>query len=163
MKTSREWASISEEQRRVITAHQNELPIAVGAIARDFGIKVMKSTMPGSISGEIREVDGVVTIKVNRHDVKERQRFTIAHEIAHFLLHKDRLAGGIEDDVLYRSRLSDELEREANRLAADIVMPAHLVSAAMQENKNLKVDERQKKVAEKAEVSIAAIKIRTGG
>lgn len=163
MKNSREWASLTNEQRLVIERHQKELPVAVGAIAREFGIKVLKSTMPGSISGEIRETDGVVTIKVNRHDVKERQRFTIAHEIAHFLLHKDRLAGGIEDDVLYRSRLSDELEREANRLAADIIMPAELINAAMQDNSKLKLDERQKKVAEKAEVSLAAIKIRTGG
>lgn len=163
MKTSREWASLTDEQRLIIEKHHKELPVAVGAIARDFGIKVLKSTMPGSISGEIRETDGAVTIKVNRHDVKERQRFTIAHEIAHFLLHKDRLAGGIEDDVLYRSRLSDELEREANRLAADIIMPATLVGAAMQENMKLKLDERQKKLAEMAEVSLAAIKIRTGG
>lgn len=162
MRTSREWKLLTEEQRLVIEKHQKELPVAVGSIAKEFGIKVLKSTMPGSISGEIREADGSITIKVNRHDVKERQRFTIAHEIAHFLLHKDRLAGGIEDDVLYRSRLSDELEREANRLAADIIMPTKLVNAAMQEHIKLKPDDRHKKVAEKAEVSLAAIKIRTG-
>lgn len=162
MKVSREWSLLTPEQRSVIEKHQAELPIGVGAIARDFGIKVLKSTMPGSISGEIRETDGIVTIKVNRHDVKERQRFTIAHEIAHFLLHRGRLAGGIEDDVLYRSRLSDELEREANRLAADIIMPSELINSALKENLTLKPEERQKKVAEKAEVSLAAIKIRTG-
>lgn len=162
MRKSREWISLTEEQKDILTKHQTSFPIAVGAIARDFGITVLKSTMPGSISGEIREADGKITIKVNRHDVKERQRFTIAHEIAHFLLHRDRLANGITDDVLYRSRLSDELEREANRLAADIIMPDELIQNCLSNYSNLKPEDRYKKVAEQAEVSLAALKIRVG-
>lgn len=162
MNTSREWKLLTDEQIQAIEKHQQSLPIAVGAIAKELGIKVLKSTMPGSISGEIRETDGIVTIKVNRHDVKERQRFTIAHEIAHFLLHRDRLSGGITDDVLYRSRLSDELEWEANRLAADIIMPTRLINPELQKHMNLKPEDRHKKVAEQAEVSLAAIKIRVG-
>jgi Zn-dependent peptidase ImmA (M78 family) len=118
--------------------------------------------MPGSISGEIRETDGIVTIKVNRHDIKERQRFTIAHEIAHFLLHRDRLASGITDDVLYRSRLTDDLERQANRLAADIIMPTNLIQGALTNLAALKPDDKLKKIAELAQVSLAAVKIRIG-
>lgn len=163
MRASREWTLITPEQREVITKHQSSFPVAVGAIAKELGITVLKSTMPGQISGEIRETDGVVTIKVNRHDVKERQRFTIAHEIAHFLLHRDRIAGGITDDVLYRSRLSDELEREANRLAADIIMPVELIDKLIKSNAHLKSEERYRKIAEDAEVSLAAAKIRSGG
>ncbi|MEA1030710.1 ImmA/IrrE family metallo-endopeptidase [Pseudomonas sp. N-137] len=162
MRTSPEWKALSDDQRAVISKHQESLPITVGAIAKEFGISVLKSTMPGSISGEIRETDGIITVKVNRHDVKERQRFTIAHEIAHFLLHRDRLASGITDDVLYRSRLTDDLEREANRLAADIIMPAHLIQSALESFGNFKPDERYKKIAELAQVSLAAIKIRLG-
>ncbi|MGY2223425.1 ImmA/IrrE family metallo-endopeptidase [Pseudomonas gingeri] len=153
---------MSDHQRTVISSHQTNLPVAVGAIAKDLGLTILKSTMPGSISGEIRETEGVITIKVNRHDIKERQRFTIAHEIAHFLLHRERLAGGITDDVLYRSRLSDDLEREANRLAADIIMPASLIQEALIMHGTLKPDDRYKKIAELAQVSLAAIKIRTG-
>jgi Zn-dependent peptidase ImmA (M78 family) len=162
LRSSPEWKLLSDKLKEIITNHQETLPIAVGLIAKDLGIKVIKSTMPGSISGEIRETDGITTIKVNRHDIKERQRFTIAHEIAHFLLHRDRIAGGITDDVLYRSRLSDELEREANRLAADIIMPINLIQHALQEHGELKLDDRYKKVAEQAEVSVAALKIRAG-
>ena len=162
MRNSPEWNSLSDYQKAVISSHQTNLPVAVGAIAKDLGLTILKSTMPGSVSGEIRESEGVVTIKVNRHDVKERQRFTIAHEIAHFLLHRERLASGITDDVLYRSRLSDDLEREANRLAADIIMPASLIQEALDIHSALKPDERYKKIAELAQVSLAAIKIRTG-
>ncbi|WP_240868854.1 ImmA/IrrE family metallo-endopeptidase [Pseudomonas sp. B707] len=162
MRTSSEWNFLSDDQKAIISSHQINLPVPVGAIAKDLGLVILKSTMPGSISGEIREAEGIVTIKVNRHDVKERQRFTIAHEIAHFLLHRERLAGGITDDVLYRSRLSDDLEREANRLAADIIMPTTLIQEALITHSTLKPEDRYKKIAELAQVSLAAIKIRTG-
>lgn len=162
MNTSPEWKSLTNAQKSVIARHQTTLPIAIGAIAKDFGIKVLKSTMPGSISGEIRENEEGVTIKVNRHDVRERQRFTIAHEVAHFLLHRERLASGITDDVLYRSRLTDDLEREANRLAADLIMPASLIQTALLAYSALKPEERYKKIADQAQVSLAAIRIRLG-
>lgn len=162
MKYSFEWNSLNDFQRQIILQHQASFPVAVGAIAKDFGITVMKSTMPGSISGEIRETEGKVTIKVNRHDVKERQRFTIAHEIAHFLLHRDRLANGITDDVLYRSGLTDDLERQANRLAADIIMPYNLIQVALANLNSLKAEEKLKNISELAQVSLAAVRIRLG-
>ncbi|EIK71330.1 protein of unknown function, DUF955 family [Pseudomonas synxantha BG33R] len=162
MKYSFEWNSLNDFQRQIILQHQASFPVAVGAIAKDFGITVMKSTMPGSISGEIREAEGKVTIKVNRHDVKERQRFTIAHEIAHFLLHRDRLANGITDDVLYRSGLTDDLERQANRLAADIIMPYNLIQIALANLSSLKAEEKLKNISELAQVSLAAVRIRLG-
>lgn len=162
MKYSFEWNSLNDFQRQIILQHQTSFPVAVGAIAKDFGITVMKSTMPGSISGEIRETEGKVTIKVNRHDVKERQRFTIAHEIAHFLLHRDRLANGITDDVLYRSGLTDDLERQANRLAADIIMPYNLIQVALANLNSLKAEEKLKNISELAQVSLAAVRIRLG-
>lgn len=162
MKTSFEWLSLNDAQRATISKHHSDFPVAVGAIAKDFGISVLKSTMPGSISGEIRETQGLVTIKVNRHDVKERQRFTLAHEIAHFLLHRDRLINGITDDVLYRSGLTDDLERQANRLAADIIMPDNLIQSALLAMSNLKPEEKLKRLSELAQVSLAAIKIRLG-
>lgn len=162
MKSSFEWQSLNDIQRSTIMKYQSGFPVEVGAIAKSFGISVLKSTMPGSISGEIRETNGTVTIKVNRHDIKERQRFTIAHEIAHFLLHRDRLASGITDDVLYRSRLTDDLERQANRLAADIIMPTNLIQSALNNLAALKPDDKLKKIAELAQVSLAAVKIRIG-
>lgn len=162
MKSSFEWNFLNDSQRQVILQHHMSFPVAVGAIAKDFGISVLKSTMPGSISGEIRETDGKVTIKVNRHDVKERQRFTIAHEIAHFLLHRDRLASGITDDVLYRSGLTDDLERQANRLAADIIMPCNLIQSALLSLNSLKTDEKLKAISDLAQVSLAAVRIRLG-
>ena len=134
----------------------------VGNIAKELGITVKMATLPATISGEIKEDDGKYIIRVNRHDVKERQRFTLAHEIAHFLLHKDRIGDGISDDVLYRSKLSDFMEIQANRLAADILMPWDLIQPKLTEYSQMRNEERFEKIASDAQVSTTAIKIRLG-
>jgi Zn-dependent peptidase ImmA (M78 family) len=162
MTTSQEWKSLPKEQVDIIIAHQKELPIKVGAIAQAFKIDVKKSTLAAGISGEIKEIDNVVTIRINRHDVKERQRFTLAHEIAHFLLHRDKIGDGITDDILYRSGLSDTQEAQANRLAADIVMPWPLIQKSLESYGDLKLEQKIEKLAAEAEISTTAIKIRLG-
>ncbi|HCM3005245.1 TPA: ImmA/IrrE family metallo-endopeptidase, partial [Klebsiella pneumoniae] len=94
-----------------------------------------------------------------------RQRFTLAHEIAHFLLHRDRIGDGITDDILYRSKLSDFMEVQANRLAADILMPGHLLEKKLLEltqTVELRDEQKIERLAEVAGVSTTAIKIRLG-
>ncbi len=55
----------------------------------------------------------------------------MAHGCAHSMLHREAIGGGICDDALYRSGLSNQPEHEANGLAADIPMPHHLIHEAM--------------------------------
>jgi Zn-dependent peptidase ImmA (M78 family) len=162
MSTSKEWETIKESDRNIILDYQNEFPVKVGTLAKMLGADVKISTLNAGISGEIRLIDNIVVIKVNRHDVKERQRFTIAHEIAHFLLHRDKIGDGIIDDILYRSRLSDELEQQANRLAADIIMPWTLIKKSLEKINSDKVEEKIEIVSKLAEVSLTAMKIRFG-
>lgn len=163
--TSNEWLSLTDQNVALIRNHQQKFPIAVGAIAKDLGIHVKVSTLPAGISGEIKDEKGVIVIRVNRHDTKERQRFTLAHEIAHFLLHRDRIGDGITDDILYRSKLSDFMEIQANRLAADILMPGHLLERKLLEltqDVELRDEQKIERLAEVAGVSTTAIKIRIG-
>jgi Zn-dependent peptidase ImmA (M78 family) len=96
-------------------------------------------------------------IRVNRHEHKHRQRFTIAHEIAHFVLHKDEIRDGITEDTFYRSGLPERREWEANRLAADILMPWDLVRALAADGKTTPSE-----LAQELEVSQAAMHIRLG-
>lgn len=160
--SSKEWNQLTDEQKNVILGHQQEFPIKVGEIAKNFGIIIKSATLAAGISGQIKETGGICTIRINRHDAKARQRFTLAHEIAHFLLHSDKLSDGITDDVLYRSSLSNELEQEANRLAADIIMPTKLIKESWANYSGLKVEEKIEKLAKEADVSTTAIKIRLG-
>lgn len=119
----------SEEYLSKIRAYQKSIPVHVVPIARAFGVAVFKNDdFPDNLSGLIRRVDDdKYAIHVNANHPITRQRFTMAHELAHFILHKDKIGDGITDDYLYRSGLGNNLEREANQLAAKILMPEHLV------------------------------------
>lgn len=139
---SKEWERVSSTEKDVILASiNNEDCMPIGKIASALGLSV-KSTVfsDPNVSGEIRRVNehqegGEFVIRVNRFENKFRQRFTVAHEIAHFLLHREELENGdgIQDDVLFRSRLTNAIEAEANRLAADLIMPMEKVAQRVNE------------------------------
>lgn len=159
---SKEWLLLTEQERDTIISYHKQLPVKIGGIANSFGISVKSSTLNAGISGEIKRDGNGYVIRVNRHDVKARQRFTLAHEIAHFLLHKELIGDGIVDDILYRSSLSDKIEAQANRLAADILMPMPYINKKMEELKRYREEERIEKIAFLLEVSITALKYRLG-
>jgi Zn-dependent peptidase ImmA (M78 family) len=106
-------------------------PVDLLGMADALGLSVdMAAMLSPDLSGRIirngRGVSGY-HIDVNSEHSANRKRFTLAHEIAHYLLHRHLIGDGIEDNALYRSRLSDAVEVEANKLAAQIIMPAALV------------------------------------
>ncbi len=153
-----EWNNLPEEKQEIIRRYQNEPRVSVGKIARALGLKVKSATLKPGISGEIfpsKEKDYKFIIRVNRHEVRERQRFTVAHEIAHYLLHQDHIGAGVSDNNLYRSSLSNRREHEANRLAAEILMPWHLIERELDDGETTPED-----LAERLGVSEIAIKIR---
>ena len=136
MAQSREWRKLSNEQRNIIEECQADDSVPVGEIAKRLSLRIKVANLGPGVSGHISKNGDSYIIKVNRFEAKERQRFTIAHEIAHFLLHRnviDESPNGITDSVLYRSGEPEELEFEANRLAADILMPERSVERRLRE------------------------------
>jgi Zn-dependent peptidase ImmA (M78 family) len=97
------------------------------------------------------------SIVVNKTESRARKRFTIAHEIAHFILHRDDITDGLVEDALFRGGLSSKQETQANQLAAEILMPFPLIEQLMAQG-NRTIEE----LAEALEVSKAAISIRLG-
>ncbi|MAI88878.1 MAG: hypothetical protein CBB65_00165 [Hyphomonadaceae bacterium TMED5] len=165
MLTSKEWRQLSAEQLETIEGFQQSYPVKVGGLAKAFGLRVLLKPLPAKISGEIRpstESEAGFDIGVNRFEKNTRQRFTIAHEIGHFLLHSHLIGGGITDTVLYRSRLSNRMEAEANRMAADILMPAKLIRKISSDLKIPLTEEFVDEFAEALQVSVQAMKIRLG-
>lgn len=160
MNQSNEWMRLNSIHQEIIKKYQNDMPIKLGLLSKELGLIVKRATLPANISGEIKEQNGEIIIRVNRHDAKTRQRYTLAHEIAHFLLHRHLLSTGITDDVLYRSSQSDEIEAEANRLAADILMPMNIVKNLMHKHDKLKGEIFYQAIADDLDVSVTAIKIR---
>lgn len=116
------------EAMKVIARHQGRgLPVQMVPLANDLGLEVYRvPDWPRDLSGMIRKTGDTpsgFTIYVNADHPETRRRFTIAHECAHAILHPDLIGDGITDDALYRSGLSNRVEMQANRLAADILMP----------------------------------------
>jgi len=143
----------------------SEAPVKLNALAEHLGIPVYLSTLNPKISGLIEPDDSSASrfrIKLNRHESTERQRFTLAHEIAHFLLHRSLIGGGVVDDTMYRSGLSSRREVEANKLAADLCMPRELISAYRRELSQLDGDELVSEMAKRFRVSKPAMQIRLG-
>lgn len=121
----------------VIKRHQSNAPVEMVPLANDLGIKVYYANLHEDISGRIERNTRMggssgYAIFVNENHSPKRRRFTIAHEIAHFILHRNLIGDGITEDVLWRSAgLSNSIEAQANKLAADILMPWHLLNNTM--------------------------------
>jgi Zn-dependent peptidase ImmA (M78 family) len=80
------------------------------------------------------------------------------------LLHReiiDTSINGISDNVLYRSGEAEHIEYEANRLAADIVMPSEVIEGIIKrEYRGIVTEATIEALAAKFQVSKAAMEIR---
>jgi hypothetical protein len=126
--------AINENAAQLIREYQSRPPVDVGGLARALGLNLWESSsLPNSVSGKLfRDATNGgpsgYSVVVRARDPFVRKRFTVAHEVAHYLLHRDLFKQELVDDALYRSGLSTKEEAEANRVAADILMPWHLLS-----------------------------------
>ena len=146
----------------IIRDHQLVAPISVRDIAVDFGIELYCGRWRNGASGCIRRdpehggPSGFAIIANHEHGPM-RRRFTIAHEIAHYVLHRGKIGDGLIDDRLYRSRLTDSMEGQANDFAAFILMPWDLITREIKHGRDT-VEE----LAEVFEVSKSAMAVRLG-
>lgn len=118
---------------QILDRYAERVPVDVHALARDLGLDILEDEFSDDVSGKITQdeiSDAGYTIWVNKRHGRNRKRFTIAHEISHFLLHRGMIGDGITDDALYRSNQPSAIERQANVYAATILMPANAVRAA---------------------------------
>jgi Zn-dependent peptidase ImmA (M78 family) len=80
-----------------------------------------------ALAGFLFVTPSVGLVFVNASDSVPRQRFSAAHELGHFVLHRDQMRGVSFADTAEDIKLTDEQtgehEREANRFAAELLMP----------------------------------------
>jgi Zn-dependent peptidase ImmA (M78 family) len=160
--TSREYLTLTPDVRAKIDECLTEYPVKLGAIATRLGVKVLLSTLPRGTSGQIGQENGEFVIRINRHEAKHRQRFTLAHELAHFLLHRDQIVadGGWSENVLLRSGQPANVEYEANRLASDLVIPSERLADATADYSGPMTSEVIEDLARRFGVSTAAMEIK---
>lgn len=163
---------LPEREATRILAKQGvkSVPVPVDRIAEALGAAVAHQALSdGEISGMLYR-DGVRTvIGVNSNHALKRQRFTIAHEIGHLVLHKGRpvlvdtsVRVNWRDDT--SSKASDREEIEANAFAAELLMPQKLVRHEIERllKKDRKIVDRKltKVLAEAFDVSVDAMNYR---
>jgi Zn-dependent peptidase ImmA (M78 family) len=111
--------------------------IKIEEIAKFRGLKVMAYPLGDDVSGLLSIENGIGTIGYNQSEAKVRRRFTIAHELGHYELHRDKSHLFVDKQFIYRSLDSSNtpanqmMEREANAFASAILMPTDLVRKAV--------------------------------
>jgi Zn-dependent peptidase ImmA (M78 family) len=99
-------------------------PLEIAKLIQFLNIRIEYEDMDRELSGYIeKRITGWV-IGVNKYHSDRRRRFTLAHELGHFLLHKDKIdAGRKTESMLFRDEDSSPIEREANEFASDLLIP----------------------------------------
>lgn len=157
--------SVEKTAKKVLLEHivdENNMfrpPVDPYALAEKFGIEVREFDLPSDVSGFIAKEDPDVpaVIYVNDSHSTVRKRFTVAHELGHFI--QETVRGQRQFDTLQRRVGHADLgihekERWANGFAAAILMPAA-------PTRRLYIDgESPQEIAERLNVSTTALEYR---
>ncbi len=126
---------MTAQEQAIIQTYQTVAPVDITALVTGLGVAVFDSyDLPRGISGKIcldpnADSPSGYSITVNANEPYRRRRFTVAHECAHFLLHRSKIGDELTDDALYRSdKLNTQEEFQANNRAAELLMPRKLMN-----------------------------------
>lgn len=159
-----------------ILGNNPKIPINLTEIAEKLGIEIYTVIREKDYSGSIEKNGGIYEILVNKSHSFKRQRFTIAHEIGHFILHKDDIdrrseivdfeSYAISRGIgrAYNNSLEPYKEYEANLFASELLMPEQSIEdelfTLIQTIKSLSFENAVDILSEKFEVSTQAMTIR---
>ena len=126
----------------------------VSTINPDEPISLLYVQLDAATSGSLTYEDGKWYIRVNKNHNSRRQRFTILHELGHYMLHRNKLQA-FTDEIFFRAGVKGDIEYKANEFASKLLMPEDSVRKAIAEGvRNLGL------LAERFDVSSPAMKIR---
>lgn len=145
----------------LIESDMYKIPVDVIKIAKLNDIAVYEGELEKNISGAIRynKEKQNFEIMVNKNDTRERKRFTIAHEIGHYFLHKELLMSDeVHIDIMYRMPNDNEeenkREKDVDYFAGALLMNKTLLTKIYMENHTIT------ELAEIFDVSVSAMTVR---
>lgn len=123
-------------------------PVDVEALAKRLGVRL--HFVPAlQWSGAIDSLPDEAHLYVKASEPRQRQRFTIAHELGHLFLHP--LGTAYRDETFAGS----EMESQANGFAAALLMPLWMMEAPVR-----RLDGDPQRLADLFDVSRRAMEIR---
>ncbi len=151
----------AEAERLILEYSNREIPIDLDLLAAGLNIKVIRDAFDSSsISGMLVFKEGRYFIGVNSEHSVGRQRFTIAHELGHYILHRKKFHIDTEIEegaVMFRddSLGNSPQEVEANSFAANLLMPEDIFKREFERLKSIEA------VADRFLVSVPAAQFRS--
>lgn len=104
----------------------------IEALARVLGLDVIHGGLENVDAWLLRRGDGTGVIRVSDIIINpNRRRFSIAHEIGHWILHEGKNQGYLCTAKDLSDYIKSPEETEANWFAATLLMPRYLVSGAI--------------------------------
>lgn len=137
--------------------------VPVRSIARANGCTLKLTPLDDDLSGMAFIKDSTRAIVVNSNHHPNRQRFTIAHELAHHQLHIPLLERGVHvDKAIFRRDQNSatgtvQYEIEANHFAAELLMPRKIIKKMIPRDFDLQDDIALSNLASRLGVSVAAL------
>ncbi|MDB4921208.1 ImmA/IrrE family metallo-endopeptidase [Mucilaginibacter sp.] len=155
----------------LVNAKVTKVPIDVLRIARLSGVVVEQTDLGDDVSGLLVIHDRQAVIAYSPNQGEQRKRFTIAHELGHYILHNQDSSDAVFVDkdfiVKYRSQkayseIEMRQEQEANAFAASLLMPKELIFEELKNDKLQNMSEIQviDELARIFDVSIPAMTFR---
>ena len=156
-------AKAEREARAILKAGSYAPPVDVRAIVDTFHLALQEQPLEDTVSGMLLIRGDYAMIGVNQSHHRNRKRFTIAHELGHYILHRDQ--SDMFVDAFLRSGNSaqgiDPQEIEANAFAAELLMPKRvLINEVAASSINVLDEDAIGWLAFKFGVSTAAMTIR---
>lgn len=118
-----------QEASKIIEKYGISSPehIRLKDIAYDLGVDVLEGTLKGA-AGSLVRIGNNATIRISNDDLYEyRKRFSIAHELGHFVLNHGILIQRICSDEDMMNWYKQSEETEANFFAGELILPESII------------------------------------
>ena len=130
-----EWIDILNSnipipELNTIERYSKQLPINILDLSKALGVSVYRPYIETNLEGWIEHdnEEKLFKIYLNTQYPAKKQRFTLAHELSHFLLHKNEIIEEGQLDRAYQvTGYFDKKEFQANLYASELLIPTDLI------------------------------------
>lgn len=103
---------------------EEAVPISINDIVKFLEVELSVDYIEPGLSGEAEIRSNIALIKVSQLEPVVRQRFMLAHELGHILMHSREDAPKLRDTVMKSNLIED---RQADKFAVELLMPSGFI------------------------------------